>query len=98
MPKTQTKRKDLRKMSNPLVLARARKPSGRLNKDDLANAISALKGASRPQLARVAKEIKSFQKSRQLLNKYSDGAISPISKGGLRKRKTGQTKGPAGKK
>ena len=98
MPKTQTKRKDLRKMSNPLALARARKMTGRLNKDDVANAISAMRGASRPQLARFAKEIKMAQKSMRLLNKHSDGAISPISKGGLRKRKTGQTKGPAGKK
>ena len=68
MPKTKTKRKDLKKISNPLALARARKMTGRLNKDDVANAISAMKGASRPQLARFAKEIKRMQEIRKNAN------------------------------
>ena len=68
MPKTKTKRKDLKKITNPMALARARKPTGRINKDDIANAITAIKGASRPQLARVAKVVERMQEMRKKLN------------------------------
>ena len=68
MPKTKTKRKDLRKITNPMALARSRKPTGRINKDDIANAITAIKGASRPQLARVAKVVERMQEMRKKLN------------------------------
>ena len=68
MPKTKTKRKDLRKITNPMALARSRKLTGRLNKDDIANAITAIKGASRPQLARVAKVVERMQEMRKKLN------------------------------
>ena len=68
MPKTQTKRKDLRKITNPMALARSRKPTGRINKDDIANAITSIKGASRPQLARIAKVVKRVQEIRKNAN------------------------------
>jgi len=68
MPKTKTKRKDLKKITNPMALARARKPVGRINKDDIANAITSIKGASRPQLARIAKEVKRMQEIRKNAN------------------------------
>ena len=58
MPRTKTKRKDFKKILNPMAMARARKPTGRVNKEDIANAIMSIKGASRPQLARVAKVVK----------------------------------------
>ena len=68
MPKTKIKRKDLRKITNPMALARSRKLTGRLNKDDIANAITAIKGASRPQLARVAKVVERMQEMRKNAN------------------------------
>ena len=71
MPKTKTKRKDLKKITNPMALARARKPTGRINKDDLANAITSIKGASRPQLARIAKEVERMQKNLKTVNIFA---------------------------
>ena len=68
MPKTKTKRKDFRKEANPLGLARVGKMTGRINKDDIANATRAIKGASRPQLASLAKVIERMQKMRNKLN------------------------------
>ena len=61
MPKTKTKRKDFKKILNPMAMARARKPTGRVNKEDISNAIMSIRGASRPQLARVAKVVKRMQ-------------------------------------
>ena len=51
-----------------MALARARKLTGRINKDDIANAITAIKGASRPQLARVAKVVERMQEMRKNAN------------------------------
>ena len=58
-----------------LSLARSRKITGRLNKDDVDNARFALKNATPAEMKRYAGEVARMQA-----------------------RKTGQTKGPAGRK
>jgi len=81
-----------------LALARSRKITGRLNKDDVDNARIALKDATPTEMKRYAASVARMQASNKAKNKFSGGAYSPISKGGLKARTTGQTKGPAGRK
>ena len=49
-------------------------------------------------MKRYAASVARMQASNKAKNKFSRGAYSPISKGGLKARTTGQTKGPAGRK
>ena len=81
-----------------LALARSRKITGRLNKDDVDNARLALKDATPTEMKRYAASVARMQASNKAKNKFSGGAYSPISKGGMKVIKTGQTKGPAGRK
>ena len=72
-----------------LALARSRKITGRLNKDDVDNARIALKDATPTEMKRYAASVARMQASNKAKNKFS---------GGMKARTTGQTKGPAGRK
>ena len=85
-PKTRSK---LRKTPTAMQLAKSRKPTGRINKDDIANAVNTLKGLTTAQKAKLRNEIK-----RMGTLPSSDALKSAAAE--IRSQKT-QSKGPAGK-